>query len=385
MNNINRKMLVGIYAALGMIGSACQVDRAEIVSSYAELAEASYGESVTAAKNLSAKIKEFTASPSEAGLQEARDAWIASREPYLQTEVYRFYEGPIDNETDGPEGALNAWPMDEVYLDYTSDDANAGLVNDTMFDITADSIAAKNEKDGDKNIATGYHAIEFLLWGQDLSEGAGAGDRPYTDFVDGGMVANADRRRQYLEVSADLLVSDLEAVHAQWKTDGAYRVSFTSADADESLEKILTGMIVLAGFETGGERLQAALDSGDREDEHSCFSDNTHRDMIQDIQGIINVWTGTYTFQDGTKWSGASLKSVVEETDADLAAQLDTQLNDALVKANAMQVPFDQEIAKSNPEGNARVEALISALRLDAEKTMEAIFAKMGFAVPMPE
>ena len=50
-----------------------------------------------------------------------------------------------------------------------------------------------------------------------------------------------------------------------------------------------------------------------------------------------------------------------------------------------MQVPFDQEIAKSNPEGNARVEALISALRLDAEKTMEAIFTKMGFAVPMPE
>jgi len=376
------------FIALTCTQFACGVDRAEVVSSYAELVEASYGESVTAAETLATKIKEFTASPSAATLQAAKDAWIASREPYLQTEVYRFYEGPIDNETDGPEGALNAWPMDEKYLDYVDNGGmvdNGGLINDTMFDITADSIAAKNEAGGEKNISTGYHAIEFLLWGQDLSEGAGAGNRPHTDFVDGGTAPNADRRRLYLEVAADLLVSDLKSVHDQWKTDGAYRKQFTEADADESLEKILTGMIVLTGFETGGERLQAALDSGDREDEHSCFSDNTHRDMIQDIQGIINVWEGTYTFQDGTKWEGESVKSVVEDVDSELADKLSAQLADALAKANALQTPFDQEISKSNMEGNARVTALISALQDDAEKTMQTIFTELGFTVPMVE
>ena len=143
-------------------------------------------------------------------------------------------------------------------------------------------------------------------------------------------------------------------------------------------------MIILAGFETGGERLQAALDSGDREDEHSCFSDNTHRDMIQDIQGIQNVYVGSYTRVDGSAVSGTSVKDVVADTDSALADRLATEITSALDLANALQIPFESEIAPGNTEGNTRVQSLITALRT-VEGTLEEVFTAMGFSVPVAE
>ncbi|MEC9466773.1 MAG: imelysin family protein [Myxococcota bacterium] len=374
-------------AAMMLACSACSdsTNKADAVKGYAEIVEASYADSVSTAETLNAALKALVATPSEANLQAAKDAWLASREPYLQTEVYRFYEGPIDNETDGPEGLLNAWPMDENYVDYTSDDPTAGLINDTAFEITEANLEGANEVGGEKNIATGFHTIEFLLWGQDMSETT-AGTRPYTDYVtDGtGTAANQDRRGLFLTTCGDLLVKHLQGLHTQWAADGTYRGSFEAAADDESIEKILTGMIILAGFETGGERLQAALDSGDREDEHSCFSDNTHRDMIQDIQGIHNVYVGSYTRVDGSLVSGASVQDVVADTDSALADRLGTEIMAALDLANALQIPFESEIAPGNTEGNGRVQSLITALRT-VEGTLEDVFTAMGFSVPVAE
>jgi len=389
----NSNVVVLIVSGLVVGCSACGDEeagsdtiRAEVVSSYAELAEVNYRESVDAAKALNHKLKDLIQRPSNDSLNEAKQAWLAAREPYLQTEVFRFYEGPIDNEVDGPEGLLNAWPMDEHFLDYTVDEPEAGLINDLRFEITAENIVSENENGGEKNIATGFHAIEFLLWGQDNVDGEGAGERPYTDYVvgEGGTANNQDRRAKYLELIGDLLVLHLEQVHAQWKEDGKYRTEFVSAAPDSSIEKILTGMIVLAGFETGGERLQAALDSGDKEDEHSCFSDNTHRDMIQDVQGISNVYHGTYTTQLGESWIGKGLQEVVLAVDPDLAAKLELQIKESLQSANALQIPFENEIKPGNEAGNARVQDLISRLRI-TEKTLERLFEKMGFSVPAPE
>ena len=377
--------LVAGSAVLACSGCGESADtKTQAVTNYADIVLASYDDSLTTGKALDAAIKTLVATPTEANLEAAKTAWLAAREPYLQTEVYRFYEGPIDNETDGPEGLLNAWPMDENYVDYTADNADAGLINDTTFEINAANVEGANEAGGEKNIATGYHAIEFLLWGQDTSD-TGPGTRPYTDYVtDGtGTAANQDRRGQFLSVCGDLLVTHLTMLHDAWAEGGSYGATFAEG-GDASLEKILTGMIVLAGFETGGERLQAALDAGDREEEHSCFSDNTHRDMIQDVQGIHNVYAGTYAKLAGGEVSGKGIKHVIDEVNTDLSDRLGTEIEDALAKANAMEVPFEAEIIASNPEGNARVAALISALRT-VEGTLEEVFEAMGFTVPVPE
>ena len=355
---------------------------AAAVEQYAEIVDASYADSQLTAEALNSSLRALIMSPSEGTLEAAKQAWLASREPYLQTEVYRFYDGPIDNPENGPEGLINAWPLDENYIDYVSDDPNAGVINNGG-PIDAATLESLNEQGGEANIATGYHAIEFLLWGQDLNDN-GPGERPYTDYVtDGsGTATNQDRRGQYLTVVGEMLVGHLAMVHAQWMTNGVYRSTFV-ADEQEAFRMILTGMIILSGFETGGERLQAALDSGDREDEHSCFSDNTHRDMIQDIQGILNVWRGSYTRTNGEVVAGVGIYDVVAGVDAALAARLDEQINLSLRLANALVIPFENEIAPGS-DGNARVAALITSLK-DQEAILFEVFDLFGLSVEIPE
>jgi len=364
-------------------GSGWPAGTADAVSTYSKIVEASYADSISTAEALNTTLDALVASPSTATLDAAREAWLASREPYLQTEVYRFYEGPIDNEENGPEGLLNAWPLDEHYIDYTTDRQDAGIVNKTDTTIDAATLEAANEFDGDANIATGYHAVEFLLWGQDLSDD-GPGNRPYTDYVtDGsGTAANQDRRGLYLTTVGDMIVTHLNSVHVQWAEGAEYRTSF-EADTAGAVEKILTGMIILSGFETGGERLQAALDSKNQEEEHSCFSDNTHRDMIQDVQGIWNVWHGVYKRTDGSSVSGTSIKEIVAEYDADLAGRVTTQIDTSLDLAKAMPVPFDQAISEGNVDGNAAVLALVESLS-DQEGLLQDVFDTLGLSVEIP-
>jgi putative iron-regulated protein len=358
----------------------CGDKQADAVKTYSEIVLASYEDSLSTAQALQTAVDALVATPSEATLQAAKDAWLASRVPYLQTEVYRFYDGPIDNATDGPEGMLNAWPLDEHYIDYTTEDATAGIVNSDQT-IDAAGLRDLNEKDGDANIATGYHAVEFLLWGQDLSE-TGPGARPHTDYLDSA--ANHDRRGLYLKTAAAMIVEDLQTLVNAWKVDATYRKDIEDAESKEGVRRIMTGMIVLSGFETGGERLKTAYDNMDQEDEHSCFSDNTHVDMIEDVRGVQNVWLGSYTRVDGSKVEGSSLKDAIADVDSALADRLTSEIADSLAKANDLPTPFDQAIASGNEAGRAKVMALITALRTQ-EATLEEIFQLLELTIPQPE
>jgi putative iron-regulated protein len=382
--------------ALLVLGTACgdndaetapdhALVRSQAIETYSKIVHASYADSAAAAADLDDAIQAFVADPTEDTLEAAREAWLDAREPYLQTEVYRFYDGPIDNPTDGPEGLINAWPLDEAYVDYVAGDDMAGIVNDPSIDITEKELESLNEQGGEQNIATGFHAVEFLLWGQD-SDVDGPGNRPATDYVtDGsGTAANQERRAEYLTIASAMLKAHLDGLVAAWAPGADYRVELESIDQDEALTRILKGMIVLSGFETGGERLQTALDSGDQEDEHSCFSDNTHRDMVQDVQGVLNVHRGSYTRTDGEIVSGTGMRAVVRLVNADVAEQLDERIADSLDLAEALEPPFDQEIALDNEAGRERVTALIQALHAQ-EDSLEDAFRALELEIPVTE
>jgi putative iron-regulated protein len=317
----------------------------EAATNYANIVEASYADAITEAKILKTKIDAFVKTPSADALDECKQAWLDARTPYGQTEAYRFYDGPIDNETDGPEGALNAWPLDEVYIDYTRDDATAGIINDVSFSITAANLRTDNEKTS-TYIIIGYHAIEFMLWGQDNLDPSNGlpGQRAFTDYT---TATNADRRKTYLALLADILIEDLESIHSEWTTSGAYRATFL-ANTDQAIKDMFTGIGELSGPELGGERMRVALeiaktDGGSigQEDEHSCFSDNTHNDIILNFMGCNNVLFGEYKRIDGSTISGTSLLDLVKERDANLATQLEDKANEITAAAKEIEAPFD--------------------------------------------
>lgn len=312
----------------------------DVATTYADLVFAAYDDTVTAATELQTSVDAFVADPTDATLEAARTSWIDARAVYGPTEVFRFYDGPIDDPDDGPEGQINAWPMDEAYVDYVEDDPTAGLVNDpeTLPEISAETIAEVNEEGGETNISTGWHAIEFLLWGQDLSAD-GPGDRPVTDYT---TAENADRRGQYLSALSTLLVEDLTAVRDEWDPEGgAYREEFLS-DPDQAVTNILRGMGALSAGELAGERMLVAYDTQDQEDEHSCFSDNTNNDVLGNAQGILLAYTADHEGVEGT-----SLQDVVDEVNPELGAELTEALEATVADAEALAElgTFDQIIA----------------------------------------
>lgn len=351
--------------------------KAEVVETYANIVFANYQDSLTTAVALQSALEAFVANPGEDTHQAAKDAWLAAREPYGQTEVFRFYGGPIDDE-DGPEGLLNAWPLDEAYIDYVEGAADAGIINNVADypEIDAALLESLNEVGAEENISTGYHAIEFLLWGQDLSAD-GSGARAYTDYT---TAENAERRGQYLLAASNLLISHLESLVTEWDPAGSdnYRAAFLAQAPDDAIQQMLTGMGVLSKSELAGERMFVAYDNQDQEDEHSCFSDNTHRDIITNAQGIANVYHGRYTRVDGSEVNGRALADLLRATDPDLAADMDALVTAALDSTQAIHTPFDQAIVEA--DYRPAVLESVNALQDQGDKVAETA-AALGLTI----
>jgi putative iron-regulated protein len=358
-------------------GDDDDADPGAVVDNYAVIVHASYTDSLNRARELRTAVDAFVATPSTTTLAAAKAAWIAAREPYGQTEVYRFYDGPIDNPTDGPEGQINAWPLDEAYVDYVMGNATAGIINNPgdFPTLSKEVIAEQNEKDAEENISTGYHAIEFLLWGQDLSP-TGPGQRPHTDYLTaGGTAANQARRGQYLKLVAELLVDDLQAVTDAWAPGGAnYGAQLKAAADNEALRRMLQGMGSLSGAELSGERMATAYDNRDQEDEHSCFSDNTHRDLRGNAVAIQNVYLGRYGTIDGP-----GIDELVRARDPMLDTKMTTELAASIAAIEAIPAPFDQAL-QDDANGRVKIMAAITALRAQTD-TMVEIATLLGITL----
>ncbi|OXX61171.1 imelysin family protein [Vibrio sp. V10_P2A27P122] len=390
---VNTPLIQSIAASLAIASSAsfaATVTKEQVVEHYANIAHAVFADSLTTAQSLEKSIDQFLMTPSAAKLEEVKQAWLASRVPYQQSEVFRFGNAVVDDW----EGQLNAWPLDEGLIDYVATDYQYELGNEgasaniianqtlkigaTAIDvstITPELIASLNEIGGSEaNVASGYHAIEFLLWGQDLNgTNAGAGARAYTDFVVGSECTNnnCDRRAQYLKAAAQLLVQDLAWMEKQWSADekANYRHELLAESADNGLRKMLFGMGSLSLGELAGERMKVALEANSTEDEHDCFSDNTHNSHYYNEQGIYNLYTGSYQRQDGKVLTGPSLNDLVAQKDAQAAKEIQKQFDSARAEVGKLVTSaekdnqhFDQLIAANNPQGNAIVNGAIMAL-----------------------
>ncbi|WP_244447156.1 imelysin family protein [Hoeflea sp. BAL378] len=372
-----------------------------VIEHYADVAEAKFADSLSTAKALDAAIEAFLETPTEEKLDAAKAAWLAARVPYQQTEVYRFGNAIVDDW----EGRVNAWPLDEGLIDYV--DASYGSESDENSLFTANVIAnpqieingktvdagkitpelisgTLQEAGGiEANVASGYHAIEFLLWGQDLNgNGPGAGARPATDYsLENCTNGNCDRRRDYLAAASDLLVADLEEMAANWTDGGAARAALEQAGVAGGLSTILTGMGSLSYGELAGERMKLGLLLGDPEEEHDCFSDNTHNSHRYDAVGIRSAFTGSYTRPDGTELNGPSLAELVGQKDQAIAREVSADLDatvaamDAMVARAETTEAYDQMIATGNEEGNATVQAAIDGLIKQTRSIERAIAA----------
>jgi len=387
-----------------------------LLETYANIANDNYKDALNDAKLLQTAIGDFAENPNEDTLANAKAAWLISRESYGLTEAFRLSNGPIDAEegwvadTYGAlEGQINAWPLDENMIDYTIDAKGAktsGNIIDTkgkfnpggeesssvdVTNITVDAITALNENGGEANVATGYHAVEFLLWGQDqdysnfvkdsVTKGAlTAGQRPITDFTTD---KDAPRRLAYLKASAQKIVNDLTVISDAWKTGDMtnYRAailglnsdSSKNIDSNEALKQIFAGLGVFIKSELANERIAVAVLTPSEEDEHSCFSDNTHRDIATNYQGFKNLLMGTYKGVDYGTAPIDALDANVKMEILELIAEIETKIESINAIAQTSR-HFDYQIHPTDPQAKVIVK-LKNELRKLGDKMVEVASA----------
>jgi putative iron-regulated protein len=341
-----------------------------VIANYADMMSAGCQDSLASTKTLQDAIHVLLAKPSEESLAAARQAWRAAHRTYSLTETHRFYDGPIDR----VETLVNSWPIDENYIDYVQGDPAAGIINAvSQFPVLSTNlIVSLNEKEGKKNVSAGYHAIEFLLWGQPPGAG-GAGNRSWRDYADGAN--NAERRRAYLRLITGLLVDNLQTVTAACTAGDArnYRAKFLALDPDAALAKILKGMGALSGPELSGERLTSAYETKEREEQQDCFSDNSCDDLIADAVGIQNVFLGRYTTSAGARVAGPGMFDLLARVDPAFAGKLKAQIETAVASTRNIPPPFDQAILGTDTSpGRIAIKQAIAALQAQSDQIAAA-------------
>ncbi|SUO96262.1 imelysin family protein [Suttonella ornithocola] len=399
-----------------------KVQALQFLNTYAEIAHDTYSAALKDAKALQVAIDAFAKAPNEKTFQAAKDAWLKSRESYGLTEAFRLSAGPIDaeegwvEETYGNlESQINAWPLDENMIDYTTDaegKKTAGNIIDSKGEftpggedakavnvdkITKEAITELNENGGEANVASGYHAIEFLLWGQDqdynnfiedkVTNGAMvAGQRPLSDFTTDKF---AQRRLDYLKAAASKLVDDLTVVNSAWDKNvkgdnGLFRAALLNqlkgkqADKNipiaESLKNIFAGMGMFIKSELANERIAVAVLTPSEEDEHSCFSDNTHRDIDRNFSSFKDILMGQY---QGKKVGPAPYDALPAEQKKDidmLISDIENRIH-TINELATTKMHFDYQIHPENEESVNNIVALKNDLRKLGDKMVEVAAA----------
>jgi len=398
---------LGLAAALGLTVAAASgcgdddddstggVTSEAVLKNYAANLYTAYSDSVTDAQNLKTALQTLVDAPTDANLQAARDAWWTSREHYMRTEGARFYDGPIDGPIndagDNYEARVNSWPLDEAYIDYVVDGptrseeegpGTGGIIGDASVELTPEELDSLLGQGGDENVSDGWHAIEFLLWGQ-AHEDVGPGDRPASDYdpnaTDNPHHTTAVRRGQYVLAAADGIIQNLTAVRDAWADGATYRAQFESG-GDDSLTKLLTGLGKMSKGELAGERINAGLESKARRDQHDCFSSKTVQDYVRDAQGLLELYQGSYGDTDGP-----GVDELVNARDADTNAQLTAQLQASIDGLTSITVPFEQAIqgADTDPD-RAKLISVRDSLRKQGDLFGTAASA-LGISLTVPD
>lgn len=371
----------------------------DVLKNYADIAQAGYEDSLETAKTMQLAIDAFLENPTEPNLRAARAAWIAARPSYMQTEAYRFGNPIVDDW----EGKVNAWPLDEGLIDYVAEvygdesPENELYVADVIKNvslslggkkidtskITKELLADTLQEAGgvEANVATGYHAVEFLLWGQDLNgTEAGSGERPATDYdLNNCSNGNCERRAAYLSTVTQLLIDDLAWMADQWKEGGDARKAVMDAGDEGGLTVIMTGLGSLSYGELAGERIKLGLMVHDPEEEHDCFSDNTHAAHFFDALGMHNVYTGRYRRADGSVVSGPSVSDLVKAKDPKVDAEVVAALDGTMEAMNTLYLRaltienYDQMIGEGNEEGNKVIQDIVDALLVQTKAIERAV------------
>jgi predicted lipoprotein len=326
-----------LAACGGGSSSSDGFDDREVVVAFADdVAVATYVELAERAAELDAAVAALAADPSDANLDAAQAAWVATREPWEQSEGFLF--GPVDSF--GFDPALDSWPVNQ-------NDLEAVLASDD--ELTEEYVRNLGETQ------KGFHTIEYLLFGEDSAK------------VAADLTA---RELEYLAALSDESSRITGQLALAW-TDGIegagpFRDVIATAGEDgntaypslaAAAQQMIDGMVGICD-EVANGKIADPHDQRDPDLVESQFSFNSELDFTDNLIGVRNVWQGD---SDAAGTDGPGLREWVAERDAALADRLDAEIEAAIAALAAMPDPFRDAI--QDPAADATIRAAQDAIR----------------------
>lgn len=313
------------------------LDDSQVVMDYADqVIIPTYRLLARRAADLDAAASALAADPSDENLRAARDAWVATRLPWEQSEAFLF--GPV--EAQGYDPAIDTWPLNRT-------DLQAVLDSDDEFSPAYVQALPQTQK--------GFHAVEFLLFGE-------GGRKTAADLT--------DRELEYLTAMTADMASITSSLETSW-TDGEggqppFHDTFTSAgDPSNTVypslsaagQEMVNGMSSICD-EVANGKIAEPFDSRDPNKEESQFSENSLDDFQNNIRSVQNAYLGAVPAADT---SGASLSAWVAARDPDLDQELQQKIAGAIAAIGAIPPPFHDAITNSADADT--IEAAQTAIR----------------------
>lgn len=359
-------------------GDKYENQKEALIRNHAAIAYAVYSDALFQATNLQTAIASFVTDPTDDGLSESRLAWRNAYYAYLQCAALQFSNGPVDDDRDLSR-QIGKWPINPSLIDYTTGQFG-GLISDSaeLPNVTLDALQALNGPDVNRPTTIGFHAIEFLLWGEDDDDVAllTAGNRTFLDYNGAdSSIQNTVRRSKYLRVCSEILVSQLGVLTNEWDSLGSknYRKDFIGLEVNSALKNILTGMGTLAKSEISERALEKPVSASSQDLEVSNYSDNTITDFIAMTNSLDIFYRGTYTPLTSLDIKGKSVEDLIGEANPELADQVDKKLIECLELVNAIPTPYDWQAAQESEFGAESIAGAATAL---AE--LEALFKEVA-------
>jgi putative iron-regulated protein len=313
------------------------------VSNYSNIAEAASRSALSQGVALKEAVSAFVKDPKAETHLLAKVSWMRARLPFLQSGFSHVIaeSGKVGSDISN---RLNGWPIDLGHIDYTCLMAGGNIISskEKYPTITSELLRSMNLKAGESDFTTGYHVIEFLLWGEDLDKES-SGKRSFKDY-DKNNSELAKRRADYLLTCCDLLIQDLEDLVSEWDTESKnnLRSSLESMPSDQAIIKIL-GMVSFLADDLAKSQIGSIISKSATFKEQSTFSDTTHFDFLHTVAGISNLAAGAYVGLDGKlQVLGLGLIGLAEQIPNSRADKIRSLINNAMKSAQAFKGPFDQ-------------------------------------------
>ena len=280
------------------------------------------------AGELLSAVKALQADTSQANLEKAQQAWVATRIPWEQSEAFLF--GPVD--TQGLDPALDSWPVDRVNLQSVLDSGDS---------LTVDFVG------GLEDTQKGFHTIEFLLFRE--------GDQREASDI-------TEREVEYLVSTTENLKVSTSQLRSAWAADGenfASKVTQAGTGSDvypsqsSAVQEIVNGMIVIAD-EVANGKISDPYNESDTTLVESQFSFNSIADFQNNIRGIQNVY-------------GKGLNGFVNGKDAALDARFLQEVQAAIDAIGAIPDPFRDSITANRGAVQVAIDA-VSTVQLTLEQ-----------------